>query len=57
MVNETPDKWIAGDAYEHFMGRWSRLVAKEFISWLAPPLPGAGLRLAVHRRAHTSHLP
>ena len=31
------DKWVVGDAYEHFMGRWSRLVAKEFINWLTPP--------------------
>jgi SAM-dependent methyltransferase len=37
ILNETPDKWLAGDAYEHFMGRWSRLVAKEFINWLNPP--------------------
>jgi len=36
-LNEIPDKWIAGDAYEQFMGRWSRQVAKEFIRWLAPP--------------------
>ena len=36
-MNETPDQWIAGDAYEHFMGRWSRRVAKEFIDWLTPP--------------------
>jgi SAM-dependent methyltransferase len=31
------DSWIAGDAYEHFMGRWSRRIAKEFIGWLNPP--------------------
>ena len=30
------DNWTAGDAYEHFMGRWSQLVAKEFIKWLNP---------------------
>ncbi len=36
-MNGIPDQWIAGDAYEHFMGRWSRGVAKEFIHWLAPP--------------------
>lgn len=36
-MNETPDRWNAGDAYEHFMGRWSRQVAKEFINWLTPP--------------------
>ena len=36
-MNETPDGWIAGDAYEVFMGRWSREVAKEFVHWLSPP--------------------
>ena len=31
------DKWSAGDAYEPFVGRWSRLVAAEFVDWLAIP--------------------
>lgn len=31
-----PDVWRVGDRYEPFMGRWSRLVAAEFIGWLAP---------------------
>jgi SAM-dependent methyltransferase len=30
------DKWAAGDAYETFMGRWSRRVADGFLEWLAP---------------------
>jgi SAM-dependent methyltransferase len=34
------DNWKAGDAYESYMGRWSRPLARSFISWLAPP-PGA----------------
>lgn len=33
----TSDNWIAGEAYEQFMGRWSRAVAREFIQWLNPP--------------------
>ena len=36
-MKETPDRWIAGDAYERFIGRWSQLIAKEFIHWLNPP--------------------
>ena len=28
------DKWAAGATYEDFMGRWSRLLAPRFISWL-----------------------
>lgn len=30
------DRWDAGDAYESFMGRWSRQVADHFLDWLAP---------------------
>ncbi|MFZ1150846.1 MAG: class I SAM-dependent methyltransferase [Xanthobacteraceae bacterium] len=29
------DVWTAGDAYEPFVGRWSRRAAREFIEWLA----------------------
>ena len=29
--------WARGDAYEPFVGRWSRLVAVEFLRWLAVP--------------------
>lgn len=28
------DNWASGDAYEPYVGRWSRLVATEFIDWL-----------------------
>jgi SAM-dependent methyltransferase len=31
------DSWEFGDPYEYFMGRWSRLVARQFIDWLSPP--------------------
>jgi SAM-dependent methyltransferase len=27
--------WARGDAYERYVGRWSRLVAAEFVDWLA----------------------
>ncbi len=33
------DAWDSGDAYEPYVGRWSRLVAREFLGWLAVP-PG-----------------
>ena len=29
--------WAAGDAYEPYVGRWSRLVAQEFVRWLDRP--------------------
>ena len=32
------DSWLSGIAYERFMGRWSDLVAQEFLSWLAVPI-------------------
>lgn len=31
------DVWAAGDLYEPYVGRWSRLVAREFVSWLSVP--------------------
>jgi SAM-dependent methyltransferase len=34
------DKWTSGAAYDQWMGRWSRLLAHEFLNWLnlAPDL-------------------
>jgi SAM-dependent methyltransferase len=40
-MNEQPERvgrgvrWDSGDAYEPYVGRWSRLVAREFVKWLA----------------------
>jgi SAM-dependent methyltransferase len=31
------DQWAIGSSYEEFMGRWSRRLAPEFVSWL--PIP------------------
>lgn len=31
------DTWSSGDTYDRYVGRWSRLVAKEFVRWLAVP--------------------
>ena len=30
------DSWQSGDPYEYYMGRWSRLIAEQFVDWLAP---------------------
>ena len=35
-MTERQDVWTDGSAYEPYVGRWSRLVAPEFIAWLAP---------------------
>ena len=32
---ESGDKWAAGGTYEDFMGRWSRVLAPRFVSWLS----------------------
>src|SRR3546814_6105541 len=31
------DAWQAGDAYESYMGRWSRQIAPVFLAWLDAP--------------------
>lgn len=31
---ERKDVWAAGDHYEPYVGRWSRLAAREFLGWL-----------------------
>ncbi len=31
------ETWASGAAYEPFVGRWSRLVAREFVNWLKAP--------------------
>ncbi len=38
MTAERKDTWAAGKLYEPYVGRWSRLVAKNFLAWIdAPP--------------------
>jgi SAM-dependent methyltransferase len=32
------DTWVSGELYEGYVGRWSRLVAREFLKWLAVPV-------------------
>ena len=38
-MDESPRKevWASGAAYEPYVGRWSRLVAREFLKWLDVP--------------------
>ncbi|ACZ43644.1 Methyltransferase type 11 [Thermobaculum terrenum ATCC BAA-798] len=31
------DTWEDAEAYERYMGRWSRRIAREFVRWLRPP--------------------
>lgn len=37
------DVWAAGDLYEPDVGRWSRVVAREFLPWLDVPSGSAWL--------------
>ena len=39
MSGQPLEVWAAGDAYEPYVGRWSRLVARELLAWL-DPAPG-----------------
>ena len=34
MVESAKETWGSGDAYEQYVGRWSRPVAREFLRWL-----------------------
>jgi SAM-dependent methyltransferase len=38
-----PQLWARGDAYEPYVGRWSRLVAARFLDWLQVPANRAWL--------------
>jgi SAM-dependent methyltransferase len=31
------DRWASGDAYDGYIGRWSRLVVRHFLDWLGLP--------------------
>ncbi|MCB8819184.1 class I SAM-dependent methyltransferase [Microvirga rosea] len=30
-------RWVSGETYEFYMGRWSRLAARDFLGWLDAP--------------------
>jgi len=37
MSDEVREAWGAGGPYEQYVGRWSRIVAREFLAWLGVP--------------------
>jgi SAM-dependent methyltransferase len=37
MNSQPTDIWALGDAYEPYVGRWSRLVTRDFLTWLQVP--------------------
>jgi SAM-dependent methyltransferase len=38
MTERAAGHWKSGDVYEPYVGRWSRLVAREFLAWLDAPV-------------------
>ena len=56
-MSATPPRlWASGDAYEPYVGRWSRLVAREFLAWLGRAARRALARRRLrHRRADRDH--
>jgi SAM-dependent methyltransferase len=39
-VTQSADTWASGEAYEAYVGRWSREVAARFVPWLDAPVLG-----------------
>lgn len=48
------DRWDAGDAYEAYMGRWSRRLARAFVEWLQPAPSAEWLEIGSGTGALTS---
>ncbi|GLZ29402.1 methyltransferase [Lentzea sp. NBRC 105346] len=52
---DSHDVWAVGNAYERYMGRWSRPVAQEFVRWL--PAAGSWLDVGCGTGVLTALLP
>lgn len=48
------DAWLEADAYEAFMGRWSRVLAVRFVEWLHPAFSAHWLEVGCGTGALTS---
>ncbi len=54
MTKTSGDRWLAGDAYEAYMGRWSRRMARAFVEWVRPTPLANWLELGCGTGALTS---
>jgi SAM-dependent methyltransferase len=54
MTSSSGDRWVAGDAYETYMGRWSRRLGRSFIEWLRWPAAANWLEVGCGTGALTS---
>jgi SAM-dependent methyltransferase len=54
MSERSDDRWAAGDAYEAYMGRWSRALARVFLGWLGPAPSGHWLEVGCGTGALTT---
>jgi SAM-dependent methyltransferase len=50
------DAWSAGENYERYMGRWSRLIAARYLDWLGAPKGAAWLDLGCGTGALTQSI-
>jgi SAM-dependent methyltransferase len=54
MTTTKDDKWSSGVAYEAYMGRWSRMVARPFVEWLGVVSGASWLEIGCGTGALTS---
>ena len=54
MTNSPGDGWLTGEAYEAYMGRWSRSLARVFVQWLGAKPSGHWLEVGCGTGALTS---
>ena len=54
MTSVPGDRWVTGDAYEAYMGRWSRPLARAFVEWLRPKSSAHWLEMGCGTGALTS---
>lgn len=55
-LSPSNDRWLTGNAYEVYMGRWSRRLARVFLDWLKPEAGGHYLEVGCGTGALTSAL-